>query len=350
MKHFTLTILLFTLTLAGFSQSTGDVEIFSEDGQPFYAVINGVKQNATPETNVRITGLEGEAQRLKIIFEDTRIPVVTKNLYVPLDHLTTYRIKKNRRGDYKVRGYGEPVALTSTQEQTGQTVVAYHKTPIQENSGKTTTKTETTTTETTTTNSDEGGNVNIDVDTGTNGGNQTEGVSMNVNVSENGMNMDVKVNGEGSGVNTSVSGSGDGTGANSSVSSSTTTTTTTSSSSTNTNTEVSTEESAVPGYTGTIGCTYPMSSTEFSEAKSSIEDKSFEDSKMTLAKQVIKNKCVTAEQIADFMNLFDFEDSKLELAKFAYDYTYDQDNYYKVNDAFDFEMTIEELNEYIESK
>jgi hypothetical protein len=50
------------------------------------------------------------------------------------------------------------------------------------------------------------------------------------------------------------------------------------------------------------------------------------------------------------MQLFTYEDSKLEFAKYAYDYTYDIDNYFMVNDAFEFETSIDELNEYIESK
>jgi hypothetical protein len=47
------------------------------------------------------------------------------------------------------------------------------------------------------------------------------------------------------------------------------------------------------------------------------------------------------------MTLFDFENTKLDFAKFAYDRTYDRANYYKVNDAFEFESSIEDLNRYI---
>jgi hypothetical protein len=50
------------------------------------------------------------------------------------------------------------------------------------------------------------------------------------------------------------------------------------------------------------------------------------------------------------MMTFDFEASKLDFAKYAYDFTYDQGNYYVVNDAFGFELTIDELNDYLESK
>ena len=50
------------------------------------------------------------------------------------------------------------------------------------------------------------------------------------------------------------------------------------------------------------------------------------------------------------MQSFDFESTKLEYAKFAYDFTYDKGNYFKVNDAFDFESSIEELDEYIHGR
>jgi len=50
------------------------------------------------------------------------------------------------------------------------------------------------------------------------------------------------------------------------------------------------------------------------------------------------------------MNTFSFEDTKLEFAKYAYERTYDIGNYYKLNDAFSFESSIEELNEYTQGR
>jgi hypothetical protein len=47
------------------------------------------------------------------------------------------------------------------------------------------------------------------------------------------------------------------------------------------------------------------------------------------------------------MGQLDFEDTKLQYAKFAYNKTYDIGNYYKLNDAFDFSSSIDELNAYI---
>jgi hypothetical protein len=101
------------------------------------------------------------------------------------------------------------------------------------------------------------------------------------------------------------------------------------------------------GYGGAIGCPWPMEEGQFEDAKRSVSSKDFEDSKLTVAKQITGSNCLTADQVKRMMGAFDFEDSKLEYAKFAYNKTYDIGNYYKLNDAFDFESSIDELNEYI---
>jgi len=49
------------------------------------------------------------------------------------------------------------------------------------------------------------------------------------------------------------------------------------------------------------------------------------------------------------MKSFEFEDTKLEYAKYAYTLCFNPENYWKVNEAFTFESNIDELNEYIES-
>jgi hypothetical protein len=101
------------------------------------------------------------------------------------------------------------------------------------------------------------------------------------------------------------------------------------------------------GYSGAIGCPWPMEEGEFADAQRSVSSKDFEDSKLTIAKQITGSNCLTADQVKRMMGAFDFEDSKLEYAKFAYGKTFDMNNYYKLNDAFDFESSIDELNEYI---
>jgi hypothetical protein len=109
------------------------------------------------------------------------------------------------------------------------------------------------------------------------------------------------------------------------------------------------EQSAyvMPGYNGNVGCNgYPMTEARFNEVVQSIQAKSFDDSKFTMSKQVISSNCMTSNQVKRLMLLFSFEDTRLDLAKYAYGYTHDIGNYYQLNDAFTFESSIEELNEY----
>jgi hypothetical protein len=106
----------------------------------------------------------------------------------------------------------------------------------------------------------------------------------------------------------------------------------------------------VPGYNGPIGCPMPMSPSDFESAKSSIASKTFENTKLEVAKQIIGSNCLTSDQVKQLMKVFEFESTKLDFAKYAYKRTYDKGNYYKVNDAFEFESSIGDLQEYIKGE
>ena len=106
----------------------------------------------------------------------------------------------------------------------------------------------------------------------------------------------------------------------------------------------------LPGYSGPIGCDWPMDAAAFQNAKASISSKSFSSSRMTLAKQVTGANCLLVSQVREIMDLFTFETDKLEYVKFAYAYTYDLGNFYRVNDGFTFESSISDLNKFLEGK
>lgn len=106
----------------------------------------------------------------------------------------------------------------------------------------------------------------------------------------------------------------------------------------------------VPGYNGPYGCAQPMSASGFASVKSSIQDADFENTKMSTAKTILGSNCLTVDQVVEICKLFDFENTKLEFAKFAYSHTYDKGNYFKVNTVFDFDASKEELNKYTQGK
>lgn len=287
--------------------------VFAEQGEAFYLVLNGVRQNANPETNVKVTDLAADSYKLKLIFEDQNIPELDKSIYFQTrGNEYTFNVKQNKKGEYVLRFVSEvPVAQAPPPAST-QSVIVYSTTPP---------PAVTTTTTTTTTSM----------------GNTNGGVSMGVNVNDPDMGVNFNVN-----LNTG----GMGTGSTTSTYTETTTTTT---SNVNNNVVVYDQPQViyVPGYGGPVGCPRPMMPQNFQNAKQTIASKSFEDSKLTIAKQIVNTNCLTSAQVRELCDQFDFEDTKLEFAKYCYGYTYDIGNYYMVNDAFTFESSIDELNNYI---
>jgi hypothetical protein len=93
-----------------------------------------------------------------------------------------------------------------------------------------------------------------------------------------------------------------------------------------------------------------MTDASFSDLKESINAKSFEDVRMKVAKQAVSANCVSTAQVRQLMDLFTFEENKLEITKYCYDYTTDRNNYFKVNDGFGFEASVDTLNDYISKK
>lgn len=347
MKTLTTTMLFILFAVAGAFAQNNNMVIFSEGGERFTLILNGIRQNATPETNVKVTGLNAPNYKVKIIFESKALFDLDQNIYLQWGGESTasnteytYSIV-NKKGKYKIRPVSAAPINTSAPAAPNQTVVVYTTTDA-------VVPTNTTTTTTATGTETNGATVTTNVDGQTTGGTVTttttttgtttpagENVSLGVNVNGMGVNMNVNIN--------------DGTGVTGTQTTTTTTSTTYSSTVTTTG-GTSTTATATPVATSTsTGCVSGMSSSDFESAKSSIKSKSFEDSKMTMAKQVIKNNCLTTAQVKEIMEIFSFEETKLDLAKFAYDRTVDPNNYYKLNDAFTFESTIEELDKYIES-
>jgi len=314
-------LLLFTISLNGLSQNKYNAIFYSENAERFWVILNGVRQNEAAETNVKVTGLNAPNYRVKVIFQDNTIADIDKNLILP-EHSSevTFRIKQTKKGSYVLRYYSEVPIPSQPAATPNQTMVVYSATPVYSNNPHEETITTTTTTTTTTSAGEpasSGEQINMNVNIG--------GVSM-------GINMDID----------------DGFETHESTTS--TTMTTTSTTTTSASAPAAPDYYVMPGYSGPRGCPWPMSTNDYNAAKSTIASKTFEDSKLQIAQQIVGSNCLFADQVTEITRLFDFEDTKLEFAKFAYTRTYDQGNYFKVNNAFEFELTIEELNDYIQSK
>jgi hypothetical protein len=93
MKHLLSALFIVLFTFA-FGQS--NLTVFNNGGQQFYVILNGVKQNFQPMTNVVVSGLKNGSYSVKLIFADQKIPDVDKNFYIdePQDITTRVIFKK----------------------------------------------------------------------------------------------------------------------------------------------------------------------------------------------------------------------------------------------------------------
>lgn len=306
-----LTAALFPLLSFG----QGCITIFSEDGDRFYLVLNAVKQNPTPQTNVRVDGLTADYYNAKIIFEDASKGEISKNLPVK-DAGTgqfaevTYKIKKTKDGDLKIRYFSAtPVPVTYTPPPDVYYVHFGQPAPV----SNTVTQTTVTTTTANPANTGSGG------------------ISIGVNAGGAGLNMNVNVNDPN---------------ANTTVTQTSTTTTRTTSSSTTTEMGMGFDGGGTQP-AAAAGCQYPMDWNSFKSAKETVSNASFEETKLSTAKTICSANCLSTDQIVQICKLFGFEASKLDFAKFAYGKTTDRGNYFKVGNVFDYDASRTELNNYI---
>lgn len=338
-KVFTLlTALFFVGVLA--AQIPSNVVIFSEDGNPFYLVLNGIQQNEQAQTNVKVTGLIQPTYKAKIIFANKQLGEIDKNLFLEPGTETTAVIKLNKKAEYVVRFQSSvPIAQAIPVDPSVPVIVVQ----TTQNPNAQITYSESTTTTVNTNGNAGGANTRV----GVNMGGKNIGFNMNVNVNDmlGGGNVQTSQTTTTTTTTTTTSSSSNMGGANMNVNMNVTET------GMNTNVGAQTTEVYVmPGYNGRNGCNWPMDDNMMRNAINSISSKSFEDSKKTVAMQIVKSKCITVNQLKQILNQFTYEDTKLEFAKFAFDYTFDIDNYFMVNDVFTFESSIDELNEYISAR
>ena len=90
-----------------------------------------------------------------------------------------------------------------------------------------------------------------------------------------------------------------------------------------------------------------MDQQTFNDAKQSISNASFDDTKLSTAKTILSSNFVTTDQVIELCKLFSFENTKLAFAEYAYSRTVDPNNYFKTGSIFSFDSNKKALNEFI---
>lgn len=261
------------------------LSIFSENGEPFLLILNGMKQNLVPQTKIRVESLPKYQNDVQIIFTDGT-PSIRKmiNIADPIDGRAvnlTMRISRGRGGvrlkfhrmtecdrnyhgprDEYVMYYGKPQQVNTVTETS-------YMDPV---TGQWITETTTTTTD---------------------------------NYSYNNQNTDIRDN-------------------------------------------YRDRDRDRDRYTPQppVG-PMAMDARTFADAKQSINGSSFDDTKLSTAKTILSNNFVSTDQVIEICNLFSFESNKMTFAKFAFSRVVDQQNYYRVGQVFSFDSNKKALNDFI---
>lgn len=295
----TLSAFSFFVGLASFTQAQSEVEVFSEVGDAFTLYLNQVQMNAEPAPRVLATVDPGFYQ-LRIDFAEAGRPDVYKNNFgAEAGMRSTGKITLNRKGEFVVRAFGfapmsatparpEPTAPAPAAASSGMpSNVTMSATGAVQGSGTTTTD-----------------QVNMNV-------------SIGGNVIPGGVNMNVQM--------------------------SATESWSTTENTTQTATQSWGEQASAP-----VAASAEMSGLDFQDYLRAIQGKDFEDSKMSTAQAPLNaGAMLSAAQIAEVMKAFDYESTRLEFAVFAHGKCVDVHNYYKTHGSFEYELSIDDLNDAI---
>jgi hypothetical protein len=292
-----LVFILFLFISISTLNAQGILTFFADDGVRFWVSINGEKKNTKANSNVKIPTNSNTQLVATILFENQELPEITKTVYSTNKGEIVYRVRKNNRGKYVVRLYSVPqddgFNTDDNDNNTSNNNQNWNNNHQNNNRN----------------NDDENININI-------GGFKTD-VKTNeneINMNVGGFRTDVKINDPFDNSNWN-----------------------------NNNPNSNNNQNR-------HNCFGAMPSRQFETAFNSLKNQSFEDSKLKVAKQISKNNCLSVNQIKTIMKDFSFEDNKLDFAKFAYQYAYDKQNYYLLNDAFDFSTSVDTLNDFLESQ
>ena len=91
----------------------------------------------------------------------------------------------------------------------------------------------------------------------------------------------------------------------------------------------------------------PISTNEFENIMNTLNNISFDSSRLNVAKQILSSKYVTTDQVIRILQLFTFDSSRLDIAKFAYNRTVDKSHYFQTYNSFTFDSSVNELSNYI---
>lgn len=93
-----------------------------------------------------------------------------------------------------------------------------------------------------------------------------------------------------------------------------------------------------------------MTDGEFQQFKQTVSNERFESTRVEIAKTAMINNLFTTAQVRDLLGLFSFDNNKMEIAKHAYRFTVDRNNFFQLSNVFSFSSSRDELMRFIQEQ
>ncbi len=92
-----------------------------------------------------------------------------------------------------------------------------------------------------------------------------------------------------------------------------------------------------------------MSNQEMAQLQATVRRIPFDEDRLLVLQHALQYSTFMSADVRELTRLLSFDTSRLKFAKQAFNNTYDKQNYYIVNTAFDFSSSTRELQQYIQS-
>jgi hypothetical protein len=295
MKQFLVLIVLF-LTLRVSSQVVNNLVVFCNDPEPFTLILNGMRQNATPATSVRVEGLTLAKYSVKIIFSSGR----------PKDHSTILTFFST----------GTECVFALNKKGKRKYTMDYLSEKPMEGFG-------------------DAANKNTSVDPPVNPTDNTQGNNTSTNTNpqdNNNPGSSPPVNGNNNqGIGITLPNLGTVSFGNGNV--------------------------GIQGTVGGVGVNInepikkkhvPLTDEEFIAYINKVSLQVTDEDKQKLGLSLLKKKYILVAQIKDILALFSTEPGKLDFVKKVYPFASDKENYNQLESVFTVEASKQELKDFIE--
>ena len=93
-------------------------------------------------------------------------------------------------------------------------------------------------------------------------------------------------------------------------------------------------------------CRNLMTGQEVDRLVQIMRSRDFESTKLSIARDAVRNGSILAEDLKRVLQQFDHESTRVEFAKYAYDYVCDKEHFYYIYDLFRFDSSVQELERY----